>query len=305
MRAAAHRPFLVAVALLIAVLPGQAQNRGVYPLGMSATASGVTPAPGFTYANQLLFYSRDRAKDDEGNTTATGANAVLMDMNTFAWVSNLRLLGARYSASATLPIARNSLTSDVTGPISGGSGFADSYYLPLILGWTGKRAAARAMYGFLAPTGSFVEAANDNVGSGYWTHAFSSGQTFYLTENRRLVLSTFEMYEVHTMQNHTRVQPGDTLDVDYSLLASLTSRETVQVQAGLAGYHARQTTAKTGPNVTAVASEERYAVNSLGFALTAAFPKARASLGLKYFKEYANRSTFEGYSLQVQGAMSF
>ena len=67
----------------------------------------MTPESGFTYANQLLFYSRDRAKDDEGNTTASRArNAVLMDMNTFAWVSNMRLLGARYSASATLPIAQ-------------------------------------------------------------------------------------------------------------------------------------------------------------------------------------------------------
>ena len=39
-----------------------AQNRGVYPLGMSATNSGVTPEPGFTYVNQLLIYSRDESK---------------------------------------------------------------------------------------------------------------------------------------------------------------------------------------------------------------------------------------------------
>ena len=71
-----------------------AQNRGVYPLGMSATNSGVTPGPGFTYGNQLLFYSRDHAKDDAGNTLpVTGQNYVLMDMNTLTWVSQRKLPG--------------------------------------------------------------------------------------------------------------------------------------------------------------------------------------------------------------------
>ena len=62
-----------------------AQNRGVYPLGMSAINAGITPAPGFTYSNQLLYYSRNQAKDDAGNVVARGENGVLMDMNTIAW----------------------------------------------------------------------------------------------------------------------------------------------------------------------------------------------------------------------------
>ena len=171
--------------MLIAARPARAQNRGVYPLGMSATNSGVTPESGFTYSNQLLFYARDQAKDDEGRTLpVTGLNTVVMDMNTLTWVSTKRILGARYSASATLPFAKNDLTSDIQGQISGGGGFADSYYLPFILGWSTKRADVRVMYGFLAPTGRFAAGANNNVGSGYWTHALSSGQTFYLTRGQ-------------------------------------------------------------------------------------------------------------------------
>src|SRR5581483_9362140 len=92
----------------------QAQNRGVYPLGMTATNSGVTAAPGFTYSNQLLIYTRDHAKDAGGNTIATGENAVIMDMNTLTWASeNHYLFHPRFSAAATLPFARNSLTSDI------------------------------------------------------------------------------------------------------------------------------------------------------------------------------------------------
>ena len=295
------------VCVAVLTMRAQAQNRGVYPLGMSATNSGVTPGPGFTYVNQLLFYSRDHAKDDVGNTLpVTGEHYVLMDMNTLAWVSTRTLLGgAKYSAAATLPFARNSLTSDIQGKVSGGGGFADSYYLPFILGWNRERVAIRAIYGFLAPTGRFKASASDNVGSGYWTHALSSGQTFYLNSSKRLVLSAFQMYEFHTTQEGTGIHPGETFDLDYSFLAWLPAPKDVQLQAGLVGYEQRQTTAKTGPGISAAASEERYAVNGLGFAVTSAFPKHKASLGLKYFKEFSNRSTFQGYSVQLSGSISF
>jgi hypothetical protein len=294
------------LAMLAAATPADAQNRGVYPLGMSATNSGVTPDAGFSYANQLLFYSRDRAKDDGGETLpVTGRNAVVMDMNSFIWVSQKKLLGARYSATATLPVAKNNLTSDINGPISGGSGFADSYYLPVILGWDRERVAYKAMYGVLAPTGRFAAEADDNVGSGYWTHTLSAGQTFYLTETGRLVFSAFEMYEFHSTQAETDIHPGENFDLDYSLMGSLPQSGSVLLQVGLVGYLQRQTTAKTGPEIAPAMSEERYAVNALGFALSTVFPRQKANVGVRYFKEFANRSTFEGYSLQVAGAVSF
>src|SRR5579864_5877663 len=111
--------YLAAICILIAAKPAQAQNRGVYPLGMSATNSGVTPESGFSYTNQLLFYTRDQAKDDDGRTLPiNGTNTVVMDMNTLTWVSKKRIFGARYSASATLPFAKNDLTSDIEGRLS-------------------------------------------------------------------------------------------------------------------------------------------------------------------------------------------
>lgn len=298
-----HRAGLgrVVACLLVCVAPAEAQNRGVYPLGMSAFQPGVTPASGLTYVNQLLFYARDRAKDDAGNVVATGRNDVVMDMNTFAWVSKRRILGrARYSAAATLPVAKNSLTSDVGGPLSDGGGFADSYYMPVILGWNGERFSWRAIYGFVAPTGRFVAGANDNVGSGYWTLAFSSGQTYRL---RRLTLSVFEMYEFHTTQEGTDVHPGQTLDVDYSLMYALPGPKSASLQAGIVGYLQRQTTATTGPSISEAESKTRYAVNGVGFGFLAAFPKQRGSLGFRYFHEFSNRSTYEGYSAQLFGSI--
>jgi hypothetical protein len=285
--------------------PSHAQNRGVYPLGMSAINSGVMPASTFTYSNQFLLYTRGQAKDNEGQTLpVTGNHSVILEMNTITWVSKERILGGRYAASATLPFSNNDLTSDLQGNLSGGSGFADSYYLPVILGWSWRRAAVRVMYGFLAPTGRFSAGANDNVGSGYWTHTLSSGQTFYLTGNKLLSLSAFQLYEFHTVQEGTGVHPGETFDMDYSLMYSLARTRRFQLQGGLAGYEQRQTTARTGPGISVAASKERYAINALGFAVLAVLP-SRTSIGFKYFKEFADRATFQGNSLQVVASIGF
>jgi hypothetical protein len=202
---------LCALALIL-VTRIEAQNRGVYPLGMSAVNSGLLPVPGFTYTNQLLSYARDEAKADNCSALPiSGSNIVVMDLNTIAWVSTATILGgAQYSASATLPFAKNDLTSDVNGNLSGGAGFADSYYLPLILGWKRRRAAFRILCGFLAPTGRFAAGAKDNVGSGYWTLAPSAGQTFYHTKSKSLAVSAYELYEIHSTQEGTGTHPGDT-----------------------------------------------------------------------------------------------
>jgi hypothetical protein len=272
---------------------------------MSATNSGVTPAPGWTYSNQLLFYFRDEAKDQNGNTVATGRNAVLMDMNSLIWVSQAEFWGgARYSAFVTLPVAKNDLTSDIHGRVSGGRGFADSYYVPFVLGWNKERVAIRVLYGFLAPTGRFHAGANDNVGSGYWTNAVSSGQTVYLA-NKRWVVSTYEMYEFHTVQSETATHPGQTLDLDYSVTRAFSVAKSTTLQLGIGGYEQRQTTSTTGPEITPEETAERYAVNALGAVSNVTFAKQGVTAGLKFFEEFANRSTFQGYSLQLLASIKF
>ena len=301
-------PLCLFAVICMMSLPVVAQVRGVYPLGMSATNSGVTPEPGISYVNQFLFYSRDQAKGPSGEVLATGQNSVMMDMNSLVWVSKQKLHfigGARFSMSATIPIANNSLTSDTAGGISGGGGLADSYYQPFILGWRTKRADIRAVYGFLAPSGKFDVGANNNVGSGYWTHAFSSGQTFYLGENRRTAISAFQMYEIHTTQEGTQIHPGDTLNLDYSMTHVLPLQRDLNLQVGLVGYEQWQLTDKTGPGVTAVQSSAHYRINSLGFGSSLILPSRNVSLGVKYFKEFEDRSTYQGYSFQITGSIRF
>ena len=262
---------------------------------MSATNSGVTPDSGFTYVNQLLFYGRDEQRGPDGEPQATGNNSVLLAMNTLVWVGQAEILGgARFSMSATIPLANNSLSSSAAGAISGGGGLGDSYFQPFILGWNFERVAVRAVYGFLAPTGSFEPGANTNVGSGYWTNVVASGQTWRLSSSGATTLSAFQMYEFHTVQQGTGIHPGQTLDLDYSLTHTLSLGSEAGLQLGLVGYGAWQMTGKTGPDVSLDEQQTRYAVNAIGFATSVVWPRRRVSLGLKYFKEFANRSTLSG-----------
>lgn len=290
-------------ALLCAAMPVVGQVRGVYPLGMSAVSAGSLFGPGVSYVNAFLFYARDELRGAEGELVSTGKQTVLMDLNTIAWASRKPvLLGARIGLAATLPIANNSLTSDVLGPQSGGGGFADSYYQPLMLGWQLSRADIKAVYGFLAPTGTFGAGRTDNVGSGYWTHVVSSGQTAWLTASRRLALSAFEIYEFHGTQEGTGVHPGRTVSIDYSLTGLAPLSKDLQLQAGLAGYSQWQTSGSTGPGVDPSA---RYQVHALGLSASLLMPGRQVQVGARYLPEFAARSTFQGYSVQVSGALNF
>jgi hypothetical protein len=273
---------------------------------MNATNAGITPGPGLTYSNLFIFNARDESKGPDGEVVATGSNAVMIDLNTFVWVSRRTLLGgARFSATGSLLVSNNSLASDTDGQLSAGGGFADFFLQPCILGWQTDRLGIRAAYGVLMPTGRFNAGASDNVGSGYWTHAPSAGLTVFLTKDKKTTLSAFHMYEFHTVQEGTAIHPGQTANIDYSVTRTVRVDDDTQLQLGVIGYGQWQTTEKTGPTITAAENAARYKVNALGFVTNVSLPARKVSLGLKYFQEFSNRSTFQGYTLQISGAVTF
>jgi hypothetical protein len=157
----------------------------------------------------------------------------------------------------------------------------------------------------LAPTGRFNAGASDNIGSGYLTHAPSAGITVFLDEGQTMTASAFHMYEFHTVQSGTDIHPGQTANIDYSLTRIVPIQSDAQLQIGLIGYGQWQTTDKTGPTISAEKGSAHYAVNALGFSANIALPARKVSLGVKYFKEFASRSTTQGATLQIAGAITF
>ena len=98
---------LIASASCFVLTPVHAQVRGVYPVGMNATNSGLTPEAGFSYSNLFIFFSRNEEKGPHGEILATGQNSIMMDLNSFVWVSKKEMgllggasiLGIRYASN--------------------------------------------------------------------------------------------------------------------------------------------------------------------------------------------------------------
>src|SRR6476620_478119 len=100
------------VCLLTLASPVRAQVRGLYTPGMSATSSGELPEAGLTYVAAVQVYSFDELKGADGEPLPVNLTAsVFYAQNLFVWVSDFKILGGTYAASANLPIANASLTS--------------------------------------------------------------------------------------------------------------------------------------------------------------------------------------------------
>jgi hypothetical protein len=112
------------------------------------------------------------------------------------------------------------------------------------------------------------------------------------------------MYEWHTIQKGTNIHPGQTMNLDYSLMQAIPIKENVRLQIGLVGYNTWQTTDKTGPTITLEQSKAHYQANAVGFATNLNLP-AKVNVGFKYFQEFGNRNTFQGYSVQAVAGIRF
>ena len=108
-----------------------------------------------------------------------------------------------------------------------------------------------------------------------------------------------------TNKIHYDIHPGQTVNLDYSLTLTLPLQRSLRLQIGLVGYGQWQTTDKHGPNVTPEQATAHYKVTALGFTANAALPEQKVNIGLKYFREFKCRSTYQGYTLQISAAISF
>ena len=75
-------------------------------------------------------------------------------------------------------------------------------------------------------------------GAGYWGNALTFGDTFYLTKNKAISFSSYQLLEFHTENKDTGITPGTAFNLDYSLMMfyPLQKEEKALLQFGLVGY---------------------------------------------------------------------
>jgi hypothetical protein len=103
------------------------------------------------------------------------------------------------------------------------------------------------------------------------------------------------------------VHPGETFNLDYSFMQILPLQQKQQtlLQFGLVGYGQYQTTDKTGPTITPVQASAHYRANALGGAVNFLLPPRKVAISFKALKEFENRSTVQGHSIQIGAAITF
>ena len=62
---------------------------------------------------------------------------------------------------------------------------------------------------------------------------------------------------------------------------------------------------QTGPTITPEEEAQRYRVNAVGAGMNLVLPTQKVTLSLKYFDEFSNRWTYQGYSLQISAGVVF
>jgi len=317
----------VASLLMLCILPVQAQQKGQWVPGQFGLNAGVIPDPGITYANLALNYSASRLNDSSGNRilqNVTGTYGFWADENIIYYVSSHKILGGYYMPYISLNVANGSLVADLNGTNlgvnGGGSGFGDTYFQPLNIGWHfGKRADFNAGYSFLAPTGRYTAGASDNVGSGYWGNDITSGTTLYITKNKGTTANLATDWEIHGQKTVaskpagqlSKITPGQafTMEWGFGQVLPLKKDFTRLLQLGLVGYDQWQITSNGGNYLVAglpvaASSIPYYSVHAIGFQSNFILPKKSVVLFFKYYNEYSAKARPQGRTIVFGGSLT-
>jgi hypothetical protein len=300
------------------------------------------PEPGFYGALYNYYYTTDRLNDRHGDevdsvTVNPGPGPGLtidvdVDVDLYAlapgliWVSNWRILGAKYAAyvapsfSTTSISANLSVATGIGGSIDNDPdmGVGDLFVQPLWLGWDPKHWDIGLAYGFYAPVGRYdtrrvsfpggrsveVESA-DNLGLGFWTHQFQGALAWYPWLNKATALTAVVTYEINQNKQDFDLTPGQNLTFNWgvSQYLPLTKDQRLLLELGPAGYCSWQITRDTGSD--AAASSPRDQVQAAGGQIGLTYIPWYLVFNFHAFAEFASEERFQGQAYGINLAKKF
>lgn len=294
------------------------QQKGQWVPGQFGLNAGVTPAPGFTYENLAINYSAGQLNDSQGNKIPNlgGTYSFWVDENIFIFVPNKKILGGYYVPYASVNIANGNLVADIVGTnlgtTGGGAGLADTFVAPVNFGWHFSRVDFNAGYAFMAPTGSYVPGASNNVGSGYWGNNLISGTTLYITKNKGTSANLFFDWEGHgqkTTGSGSKITPGQAITIEWGLGQILPlDKKTMTnlLQFGFVGYDQWQVSANGGTivpgGIVGASVIPYYSKHALGFQTNYISTKKGLNLFFKYYGEVSAKTTTQGRTIAFGGS---
>jgi hypothetical protein len=244
---------------------------------------------------------------------------------TLIWVSEWKILGAKYGAFITPAFANTSIGASLTTVTGRGvdpdtSQFAmgDLFVQPLWLGWSLTHWDIALGYGFYAPVGQYdtstltlpngatvtAEAA-DNIGLGFWTNQFQGAVTWYPWAHKATAVNAVLTYEIHSDKEDFDLTPGQNLTLNWGIsqFLPLQQDQKLLLEAGLSGYSSWQVSDDSGSDARNPDVHDE--VHAIGGQLGLTYVPWFASLNLHYFGEFAAQDRFQGQVFGFSVAKKF
>jgi hypothetical protein len=314
--------FVVLLCLTTSIL--SAQQKPQWMPGQIGLNAGILPSPGYTFANVTINYNAGTYNGPKGNAIpVTGTYNVWAVENISFWVAHQKVLGGNLGGNMMFPTpATGSLDADISnigfpnlGAAAGGSGLADFWLTPIILGWHLKRVDLQVMDSVMFPTGRYSPGATNNVGSGYLGNHLQMGTTFYITKNKGTSANLFTDWESHGSRqglNNTSKKPGQAFTDEWGLGQVLPLKKNMSqlLQLGGVGYDQWQITddvgsVPLGPLILDARLLPYYSVHAAGGEVVYIAPAKNITLNFKYIHEYSAISHTLGNTIVFGGTWTW
>jgi hypothetical protein len=325
---------------LLAGSPGSAEIGHYVPGLLNIRDYFLPPAAGIWGVAYNYYYSTDRRNNEDGDEISSivvdpgigpGIPVSLdVDLDLYAlalpviWVSDFKVLGARYGAFVAPTFANASVEAALSiGRRAGGdadnASFAvgDPFIEPIWLDWSGKHWEVSAAYGFYPAAGKYdtdlrtlpvvgtVRTEDpDNIGFGFWTHQGQLAAAWYPWEHKGTAVTGVATYEYHTDKEDFDLEPGENLTFNWGIsqFIPLSSDQHLLLEIGPAGWNGFQLSADDGRDAH---DEDHDRTHAAGGQLGVTYLPWFLAVNFHGFYEYETRSRFQGYSLGLSLAKKF
>lgn len=329
---------LAVLAISLLAAPGSAEIGHFVPGLLNIRDYFQPPEPGVYGAAYNYYYSTNRRNDDHGDKIRSLISPgplgtpieIDVDLDLYAlavpfiWVSEWKVLGARYGALVAPTFANASVEASLSigrrlGGDADNASFAvgDPFVQPIWLDWSGKHWEVSAAYAFYAAAGKYdtdvltvplqgtVRAEDpDNIGYGFWTHQWQAAGAWYPFDHKGTAVTGVATYEYHAEKEDFDVQPGEnvTLNWGVSQFIPLTSDQHLLLEIGPAGWNGWQVSADSGSDAI---DTKRDRTHAAGGQLGVTYLPWFLAVNFHGFYEYETRNRFQGYSLGLSLAKKF
>jgi len=266
-------------------------------------ANEVTDLPsGFTYKMYNQIYYSDVFKDKNGNSIGSKFDTLsYRETNRLFYVSDFKILGAKYAASLSLPIVYNDV--NLLGANQNRFNIGDIFVEPFMLLWNTPQFDAFASLGLFAPTGEFDPNNAASTGTGAWGGMFSAGATYYFDVAREWFATATARYEMDSDRRDIDLRDGDMMYFDYGFGKVFPFGDGCRNKflVGANGYSVIQVTDSVGKASTDLREQNFGAGPSLGVYLA----DYKLTVNAKTFFEFGAANHSEGYLTMLSVTKSF